>query len=495
MDELTAPAEKASAFARLLRGYRQLSMRRIATIKVEDMALAGGYFAIIWLLEAVDLAGTGSLRVQTFASAWAAIAVLGCMGVMLRRASPAAMGWMCGVAVVGLALAGHAGAFLLAFEFFFSLVLFATPRASQAAARASWVLPVLLVLAAFLVSRSAATAIAAAVIAVVTLLTPVEWAGNLRKANLLALSESARADALQDAAEQRLLAQRSAHDLALERERQHMARELHDVVSARLSAIALQSGAALHASALHASAAGSTVPAAPATTTLLNQIRDESVAGLEELNAMIRLLHTGALAEAGGRLSDLTGLLRQYRSAGMELRYANSLDDAGEHLSLPLQTALYRILSEAVANAAKHAPGQEVDVVLGYGQVPFVGSGTLEHSPGVVLTVTNRLPVGAHTAPASPVHVRASIPPMPPGSAGPGTGIGAGTGTGTGIPSMQFRAAHVGGTLTVGPDLIAGPRLAAGSAAGLWKVVLQLPLVKLPADSLLAAIEPAGGHT
>ncbi|MDO5754099.1 sensor histidine kinase [Arthrobacter sp.] len=483
MDELTAPSGQASAFARLLRGYRQLSVRRIATIKVEDMALAGGYFAIFWLLEAVDIAGTGTLRVQAFASAWAAFALLGCVGVLLRRVSPAAMGWMCGVAVVGMALAGNAGAFVLAFEFFFSLVLFATPRASHVAARASWVLTVLLVLAAFLVSRSAATAIAAAVIAVVTLLTPVEWAGNLRKANLLTLSESARADALQDAAEQRLLAQRSAHDLALERERQHMARELHDVVSARLSAIALQSGAALHASALS--------PAVPATTTILNQIRDESVAGLQELNAMIRLLHTGALAEAGGRLSDLPGLLRQYRSAGMELQYANSLDDAGEQLSLPLQTALYRILSEAVANAAKHAPGQEVDVVLGYGQVPFVRSGNPEHSPGIVLTVTNHLPVDAHTAPASRVHVRASMPPMPPvppSSADPGTG------TGTGIPSMQFRAAHVGGALTAGPDHSATPNLTAGSTAGLWKVALLLPLAKLPVDTLLAANESAEGQ-
>ena len=415
------------------------------------MGLAVGYFAVIWLLEAVDLAGAGGLRVQAFASAWAAFALLGCVGVLLRRASPGSMGWMCGVAVVGLALAGNAGAFVLAFEFFFSLVLFATPRASQVAARASWVLTVSLVLAAFLVSRSAATAITAAVIAVVTLLTPVEWAGNLRKANLLTLSESARADALQDAAEQRLLAQRSAHDLALERERQHMARELHDVVSARLSAIALQSGAALHTSTLHSSA---TAPEVPATTALLNQIRNESVA-----------------------------------SAGMELRYSNSLDDDGEHLSLPLQTAVYRIMSEAVANAAKHAPGQEVDVVLACGPIPFVASGGSEPSPGVVLTVTNHLPVAAHKAATAPVNARDSVKPMPTSSVGPDTG------TGTGIPSMQFRAAHVGGVLTAGPDVTAGPNLTAGSDAGSWKVVLQLPLVELPAGTVLAANELPEGQT
>ena len=388
----------------------------MAKIQLEDVALAAGYFGLFWLLSELNMTSSGDLPVPSFAAAWPVIAVAGCTGVLLRRVRPAAMAWLCALAVVGLALAGHAGAFVLAFEFFFSLVLFASPRASQLAARSAWVLTVMLVVAAFAVSRSAADTVAAAIVAVVSLLTPVEWAGNLRKANLLADSESARADAVQDAARQRLLAERSTHDLALEHERHHLARELHDVISARLSAIALQSGAALQGGA------------APSTT-LLGQIRAESVAGLDELNTMIRLLHTGAALEAAGELGDLQELVVQRRGAGQQLRLENSLPDGGERLPLPVRTAVYRIAAEALVNAAKHAPGSPVDIMLG-----LAGPDGVQE---VHLTVTNTLP---------------GFPVAKP------------DGTGTGIPSMHFRAAHAGGCVAAGP------------AGELWKVLLRLPV-------------------
>lgn len=388
------------------------------------MALAGGYFALFWLLDAVNLTASGGLRVDALASAWPAIAILGCVGVLFRRNAPGAMAWMCGTAAIGLLLAGHAGAFLLTFEFFFSLVLFGTAKAASLASRVSWVLTVLLVVSAFAMSRSATIAVATGVVAVVTLLTPVEWAGNLRKANQLADSESARADAVHDAAQQRILAERSAHDLALEQERQHMARELHDVISARLSAIALQSGAALH-----------TAHDGPGTA-LLRQIRQESVAGLAELNAMIRLLHTGALAEAPGHLRDLAGLVERYRSAGVQVAFTDSRHDAGPGLPLPAQTTVYRIAAEALANAARHAPGSPVVITLSEEKS---GPPSTDETTGqaLALTVTSALSQDTH---------------------------GASAGSGTGIPSMHFRAAHAGGELSAGPD---------GKD---WTVALRLPL-------------------
>lgn len=418
MEQSAATAKTSSVFTRLRGDRQRLDVRRPAAIKVEDMALAGGYFALCWLLAASNISSTGNVRVAGFASAWLAFAVLGCTGVLFRRAAPTAMAWMCSLAVIGLILAGHAGAYVLVFEVFFSLVMFASAKASRTAARSAWALAALLVLAAFALTLSLAGTLTAAVIAVVTLLTPVEWAGNLRKANLLAASESARADAVHEAAGQRLLAERSAHDLALEQERAHMARELHDVISARLSAIALQSGAALQPGA---------APDAPHTA-LLRQIRHESVAGLEELNNMIGLLHTGALTDMAGRLSDLPGLVHQYQSAGTGLLFSNSLDDAGEHLPLQLQTAVYRVAAEALVNASRHAPGESVTVALSGGI-----SGT------VALTVTNPLPPSAND------------PAVPRGS------------TGTGIPSMHFRAAHAGGTVAAGP------------CDGHWTVALRLP--------------------
>lgn len=435
-----APPGPAPLIRRLAGGFMRLDVRNIANIKVEDMALAGGYFVLFWLLDAVNLTAFGNLKVEQLASAWPAIAVLGCTGVLFRRTAPVALAWMCGIAAVGLLLAGHAGAFVLIFEFFFSLVLFGSTKAAAVASRASWVLTLLLVIAAFAASQDASIAVVAGVLAVVTLLTPVEWAGNLRKANQLAESESARADAVQDAAQQRILAERNAHDLALEHERQHMARELHDVISARLSAIALQSGAALHAA--------KAVPAESAGTTLLRQIRAESVSGLDELNTMIRLLHSGASSEAPGRIAELPALLESHRAAGMAVRYSNSLHDGGHHLPLQIQTTAYRIASESLANAARHAPGKPVAVSLAAVRSGPPTGATSEASGSagrdLLLTVSSALPEGA---------------------------AGASTGTGTGIPSMHFRAAHAGGTLSAAPD---------GED---WKVALRLPLPDLAAPA------------
>ncbi|WP_154605087.1 sensor histidine kinase [Arthrobacter sp. AQ5-05] len=433
---------------RLLNRWRRMDVRSMATIHVQDMALAGGYFVVFWLLAELNLRSFGELQVAAFASAWPVIAVAGCTGVLLRRARPLTMAWLCGSAAVAFVLAGHSGAFVLAFEFFFSLVLFGSPRASQLAARSAWVLAVLLLVAAFTVSRSAAATVTAAVIAVVTLLTPVEWAGNLRKANQLAASESARADAVQDAARQRLLAERSSHDLALERERQHMARELHDVISARLSAIALQSGAALHMA---------TPTATAPSTVLLRRIRAESVAGLDELNAMIRLLHTGAAPESTGELEDLAELVGAYRSAGRDVRLENSLPGGGAHLPPPVQTALYRIAAEALVNAAKHAPGQPVEIVvsLAHGGGPSRGPGRGDE---VLLVVSNPLP---NSAPGTADSTADGTVDGTADSTADGTA--AGPGSGTGIPSMHFRAAHAGGSIT------------AGAAGEQWKVLLRLP--------------------
>lgn len=422
----TSPAWMRTRAWPLLRGIRR-----------EDAWLAAGYFAVFWLLNAVRFGGSTDLNTPWAGQYWALFAAVGCTAVLFRRTATAAMAVVCGLSALMLFLGDQPTSLVLVFELFFSLVLFGSPKVSAASSRCAFGLSLLLTLGVLAWTRAAEPTIVAASFAVMTMLMPVEWAGNLRKANQLAGSEAARADAVHDAAAQRLLAERSAHDLALEQERQHLARELHDVISARLSAIALQSGAALHAA--DSTGAGSGGPAAPGTA-LLRQIRQESVAGLEELNAMIRLLHTGALAEAPGHLDDLAGLVARYRSTGAEIALEDSLHDGGTRLPPAAQTAVYRIAAEALANAARHAAGQPVDIAL----TPAAGAGAGSSAPGLVLTVSNPLPPERGA-------VVAAAPPCPPG------------GTGTGLPSMHFRAAHAGGTVTAGPS------------GGRWAVVLQLP--------------------
>ncbi len=435
MEHAVASTPTPSRLMRTCRGYLRVDVRRMRVFKVEDLALAGGYFAAFWLLDAVNFTGGREFHVAALASMWPALAVMGCIGVLFRRVSPTAMACLCSIAIVGLVLAGHDGAFLLTFELFFSLVFFGSAHASQLASKTAWVLTVLLIVLAFAMSGNAASAVAAGIISVVTLLTPVEWAGNLRKANQLTASESARANAVDDATQAHLLAERSTHELVLERERQHLARELHDVISARLSAIALQSGAALHAAQLASPASGE-----PAKGTMvLQQIRDESVAGLDELQTMIQLLHTGATSQASGQMSNLSALVQRHQAAGMALELNNAMDDDAHPLPLPIQTAVFRIASEALANAAKHSPGQRVSLSLKQ-ERPTEGNCLGD----VVLVVSNDLEERNSALPA-----------------------GTGTGTGTGIPSMHFRAAHAGGSITAGPS------------AGLWTVALRIPLPSL----------------
>lgn len=422
-------------------------LSRMWGIRREDYWLAASYFVVFWILDAVGL-GTGTeFALPWLARNWVAIAVLGCVGVLLRRTATPAMAVLCGFAAVMLLLANHPAALVLVFELFFSLVLFGSTRVSTAAGNSAVGLSVLLTLVVLALTRQAEPTVVAAVVAVMTLLMPVEWAGNLRKAQSLAESESARAEAVREAAEHRLLADRTAHELVLERERQHMARELHDVLSARLSAIALQSGAALHTPGLD--------PQSPQTR-VLTRIRAESVAGLDELNGMIRLLHTGALDETAGRVADLVSLVEQYRLAGTVVSLENSLDDAGNHLPLLVQTALYRVSAESLVNAVRHAPGSPITVALDGAAV----SGSAAAAEGTAGTA----PPGHEGPVPAVVRLRVSNPlpglvQDPPASLAPGVRGG----TGTGIPSMHFRAAHAGGTITAGPR------------GGQWVVELRLP--------------------
>ncbi|MGO2540533.1 MAG: sensor histidine kinase [Specibacter sp.] len=451
------------------------ALSRVWGIRREDFWLAASYFIVFWILDAVRFGTATDFSLPWLARNWVLFAVLGCVGVLLRRTATPAMAVLCGVAAVLLLLANQPAALVLVFELFFSLVLFGSTRASTAAGNTAVGLSILLTLVVFAFTRQAELTVVAAVLAAMTLLMPVEWAGNLRKAQRLAESESARAEAVRQAAEHRLLADRTAHELVLERERQHMARELHDVLSARLSAIALQSGAALQTPPLDTPSPQSRV---------LTRIRAESVAGLDELNGMIRLLHTGALDETAGRVADLASLVEQYRLAGTAVSLENSLDDAGNHLPLHVQTAIYRVSAESLLNASRHAPGSPVTVVLDSvttsapGAAAEKAAGTAPPGDEALAPAAVRLRV-SNQLPGLPQDRSGQNPPAQTVPAQPTPAPATRGGTGTGIPSMHFRAAHAGGSITAGPR---------GSQ---WVVELRLPAPAPAASGPASAQSPA----
>jgi len=244
-------------------------------------------------------------------------------------------------------------------------------------------------------------------------LVPLWWAWGVRQGHELAAvaSERARLEAERATTLSRLAELDRAEAVAAERSA--MARELHDVISSHLSAIAIHSAAAL---------------AAPADRdrdrAALGQVRAASLASLEEMRTMITLLRSDTTAEpltTGDGLSALPELVAWAGDAGLSVTVTNR----GDHNSvLPTavdQSAL-RIIREALTNALKYGTGTA--------SLAIVADGT-----AVTITVDNRIPTVATPA----------------------------TGGGTGLVSMQERAVSLGGTFS------------AGEHAGRWTVQARLP--------------------
>lgn len=278
-------------------------------------------------------------------------------------------------------------------------------------------LAVLLVTATALYTRELRPTAVALAIVFAFVATPVWWASAVRQHQEIAAAERTRAEALRRVAD---LDRRAA----VADERRTMARDLHDVIAGQLSAIAIQSEAALGMLARQ--------PADPALTGIVSAIRSHSVGALQEMRTMIGLLgrDDGSADEpvAPGGLAQLPRLVGTARDAGQTV----TLDDHRDGASPPaaVDQAAFRIVQEALTNAMKHAPGQPVRIMVDAGDA-------------LAVRVRNPLPV---TTP----------PPESPGTPH------------RGLLNMRERAAALGGTFAAGPD---------GDA---WEVRAALPL---PADA------------
>ncbi|MFJ9840072.1 sensor histidine kinase [Kitasatospora sp. NPDC101155] len=198
-------------------------------------------------------------------------------------------------------------------------------------------------------------------------------------------------------------AREHAEERAAAAERARLAREMHDVVSNRVSLITLHAGAGQIAQADD--------PAAVRET--LGLIRALGLQALTELRGLL-----GVLAPASDQAPSLGGLptlVEESRRAGLAVGLTLTGPDEGLPAPGPaVQYAAYRIVQEALTNAHKHAPAAEVAV-------------TVEVAPdGLRLTVVN----------------------SPAGPAGTGPGLPSG---GHGLDGMRTRADDLGGTLHAGP--------------------------------------------
>ncbi|MFD3876190.1 sensor histidine kinase [Streptomyces sp. NPDC058623] len=195
-------------------------------------------------------------------------------------------------------------------------------------------------------------------------------------------------------------------DQIRQRERESLAREMHDVLAHRLSLLSV------HAGALQVN------PGAPAdqVAAAVGVIRASAHQAMEDLQQVLGVLRT-PLQSAGARpeppqptLGDLVPLTQESRAAGMRIEFSRDIPDKAKVPETTGRTA-YRIVQEALTNAHKHAPGHDVRI-------------SLRGSPGA----------GLHLEITNPV---ADVGRRLPGG-------------GSGLAGLRERTALIGGELTYG---------------------------------------------
>lgn len=203
----------------------------------------------------------------------------------------------------------------------------------------------------------------------------------------------------------------------LARERNQLAREMHDVVSHQVSLIAVQAGA------LKVSTTD------PNAEKAAENVRQLSVNTLDELRHMVNLLRaSGTPATELTPQPTLTDLDRLIGNSAIDARLVGA---APEDLEPPVQRAIYRTIQEALTNVRKHAPGASATIDISHDDTDLT------------VTVTNTPPTRPNLALPSAQH---------------------------GLVGLHERAALLGGKLHTGPTPDGGfqlrLRLPVGTARG-----------------------------
>lgn len=334
--------------------------------------------AVTYLLLAVALHASGLVNqavpaLESYRGWWPVPMLAGAGAILLRRRRlGASVAGQLVCAVVALAV-GSIGGYLLLFESVFSIFLLASTRIRQLTT---------LVIAALLLGSGVLAGVAmdsfqqgllAVFVAGFVLLTPALWAMNVRNALELARIQRQRAEALHSAAQDRERLLEARHRESMAEERTALAREMHDVLSARFSSIALLSGALADRTA-PGSATGDGSGHADLHRPL-QTIRTESLSGLEEMTQMVRMLHSRNSTALVTSLDGLPALVASFRDGGSRIDF--SCDLGPRRLTDPrLGTAIYRTLNELLVNHAKHAPEQPLRLRVGlHGQDVAIRAG------------------------------------------------------------------------------------------------------------------------
>jgi signal transduction histidine kinase len=242
----------------------------------------------------------------------------------------------------------------------------------------------------------------------------------------IAVSQSAKEEA--ELLNEQLVEQgEQLREQAVQDEREHIARELHDVIAHSVSLMGLQAGAARRVLS----------PGNEEVERSLRSVEETGRNTLNELHRMLGVMRTagpdGELAPQPG-LAALPALVERHREAGSQIEFSSG--DGLDGLSPGVDLAAYRIIQEALTNSQRHAPSSPITIEIG------------AHAATILLTVV-------------------SLDAAPSEAVGPGGGHG--------IVGMNERAALYGGSVSA--EFVRGRGFVVSA--------------ELPAEYLLIEAQPA----
>jgi signal transduction histidine kinase len=243
------------------------------------------------------------------------------------------------------------------------------------------------------------------------------------------------------------------------RERARIAQEMHDSLGHELALLALRAAALEVAPDLDEDVRRRAA-----------ELRGGAAAATDRLHDIIGVLRDrGAPAPTAPVRASLGDLVAGSRASGLDVRLDVRPHHGPDACPLPpdIARAAHAIVQEALTNAAKHAPGERVDIRIEH------------HRDGTGVRIVNPLPPARRPPP--PFH--GGAPPPPAGRPSPSSRGAASPpparapGSRSGLRALRERAERLGGTFT------------AGGHGGTFTVEARLP----HAPCACAAGPPGGG--
>jgi signal transduction histidine kinase len=141
-------------------------------------------------------------------------------------------------------------------------------------------------------------------------------------------------------------------------ERARIAREMHDVLAHRISQVSMHAGALAFRTDLDAEQMR-------ASATIIQDTAHQALADLRSVLGVLRDPESGRpLEPPQPTYDDVAQLVEAVRDAGLKVTYDDLLDSDGHGLPDVIGRTVYRIVQEGMTNAAKHAPGTSLHIVV-----------------------------------------------------------------------------------------------------------------------------------